>query len=291
MNVLSEYNYRKRGDEFYTQYADVEKEMRNYDLAGMVVYCNCDNPETSKFVAYFRDNFESSGIRRLMATFNGPNPFLYEYDGINERKTPIRSGLFQDNLALIRRCDIVITNPPFSGGLPIKLIQMLIENGKKFIIVAPLSLIQKKVIFEYVKTGQLSIGNNTLRHFDTPSGSSEKITAVWWTNMQVNKEKLSLTKKYDERLYPRYDNLNAIDSRTNDIPGDYSGYIGVPISFIFRFNPSQFELVGILNHPKINGKGLMSRIIIRNRNLREGIKKVRITEQAFKRLINRKWAT
>jgi hypothetical protein len=145
----------------------------------------------------------------------------------------------------------------------------LIQNGKKFIIVAPLSLIQKKVILEYVKAGQLSVGNNTLRRFDTPSGSSEKITAVWWTNMQVNKEKLSLTKKYDERLYPKYDNFDAVDSRTNDIPGDYPGYIGVPISFIFRFNPSQFELVGILNHPKINGKGLMSRIIIRNRNIRE----------------------
>lgn len=235
----------------------------------MVVYCNCDNPESSKFVAYFRDNFEATGIRKLMATFNGSTPFLYEFDGINERKTPISSGLFQDNLALIKKCDVVITNPPFSGGLPVKLIQMLIENGKKFIIVAPLSLIQKKAIFEYVKTGQLSVGNNTLRHFDTPSGSSEKITAVWWTNMQVNKEKLSLTKKYDDRLYPRYDNLNAIDSRTNDIPGDYPGYIGVPISFIFRFNPSQFELVGVLNHPKINGKGLMSRIIIRNRNVME----------------------
>ena len=252
----------------------------------MVVYCNCDNPESSKFVAYFRDNFESSGIRKLMATFNGSTPFLYEYDGVNERKTPISSGLFQDNLSLIRKCDIVITNPPFSGGLPVKLIQMLIENGKKFIIVAPISLIQKKVIFEYVKTGQLSVGNNTLRRFDTPSGPSEKITAVWWTNMQVNKEKLSLTKKYDERLYPKYDNFDAVDSRTNDIPGDYPGYIGVPISFIFRFNPSQFELIGILNHPKINGKGLMSRIIIRNRNIREGIKKVRITEEIFKRMIN-----
>jgi hypothetical protein len=269
MEVNEDFRNRRRGDEFYTRYDDVAREMKHYNLTGMVVYCNTDNPESSKFVSYFRDNFKSVGIKKLMATFNTGKPFLYEYDGVNERRIPIQSGLFQDNINLIRKCDVVITNPPFSGGLPLKLIQMLMGNGKKFIIIAPLSLIQKKAIFEYVKTGQLSVGNNTVRRFETPSGDSEKITAVWWTNMRVNKEKLNLTKKYDERLYPKYDNFDAIDSRTNDIPSDYPGYIGVPISFISRFNPSQFDLVGILNHPKINGKGMMSRIIIKRKAIRE----------------------
>lgn len=286
MNVLSEYNYRKRGDEFYTQYADVEKEMRNYDLAGMVVYCNCDNPEASKFVAYFRDNFESSGIRKLMATFNGPNPFLYEYDGINERKTPIRSGLFQDNLALIRICDIVITNPPFSGGLPAKLIDMLILNNKKFIVMAPLYLITNKKMFSYLQNGMLKLGYGSAAYFNTTDGGlSDKMTMYWWTNMDTRKRGITLTKKYDEALYPKFDNIDAIESMTNDIPYDYSGYIGVPISFLLKYDPNQFELVGI-TRPRLRGKRRSPRLIIRNRNIREGIKKVRITEQAFERIIN-----
>jgi hypothetical protein len=263
---LDEYNNRGRGDEFYTRYSDISREMSNYDLSGMIVYCNCDNPETSKFVAYFRDNFQSSGIAKLMATFNSTTPFLYEFDGVHERKMPISSGLFQDNLHLIGKCDVVITNPPFSGGLPVKLIDALMTAGKGFIIVAPISIIQKPSIFNYVKDGRLSIGNNTIRNFDTPEGTSEKISAYWWTNLPVNKPLMPLTARYDERMYPRYDNFNAIDSRTGDIPSDYDGNIGVPISFITRFNPEQFELVGVLNHPVVNGKRIMTRLIIRNKN-------------------------
>ena len=284
--LLSEaFNNAMRGDEFYTRYSGIAKEIGKYNLAGMVVYCNCDNPETSQFVRYFKDNFDASGIKGLMATFNGPNPFLYEYDGVNEKKTPISSGLFQDNIGLLRKCDIVVTNPPFSSTMALKLIQLLIENNKKFIIVGPLILMGKGPIFNYVKNGQLYV-SGSIRGFDRPEGNDGSDNkAFWWTNMEVPKPNFTPSARYDERLYPKYDNFDAIDSKTNDIPCDYPGYIGVPISFVLKYDPSKFELIQLLDRPKINGKNLMPRIIIRNRNMSEGIKRVRITEQALKNAI------
>ena len=276
MTVNEVYRNRGRGDEFYTRYDSIASEMKNYNLAGMVVYCNADNPDSSKFVTYFRDNFKATGIAKLMATFKTERPFLYEYDGVNERRTPIRSGLFQDNIGLIRKCDIVITNPPF-GGLPLKLIQLLISNGKKFIIIGPRELIQKKDIFDYVRSGQLRVGNNIVRGFDRPNGEVDNgMNAYWWTNMEVTKPNIPLNSRYDEALYPKYDNLDAIEvGKVKNIPSDYSGNMGVPISFITVFNPNQFDLVGLLGKPKINGKGLASRLIIRNKNVHGTANKAR----------------
>ena len=263
--ILEYFKNKRRGDEFYTMYSDIEKEIGSYDFSNMVVYCNTDNPDSSKFVAYFKDNFEKSGIRKLMATFNSETPFLYEFDGVNERRTPIRSGLFQDNIELIRKCDAVVTNPPFSSRMPVKLMDMLIQEGKKFVIVAPFSIIQNNIVLQYVSQGNVLVGNNVLRKFETQNGGVEKITAVWWTNMPLNKPFLPFNATYDPSLYAKYDNFDAIDAKTNSIPSDYDGNIGVPISFILKYNPQQFEIVGKLNHPRIGGRNIMTRLIIRRR--------------------------
>ncbi len=293
---LSEaFNNAMRGDEFYTRYSGIAKEIGKYNLAGMVVYCNCDNPETSQFVRYFKDNFDASGIKGFMATFNGPNPFLYEYDGVNEKKTPISSGLFQDNIGLLKRCDIVVTNPPFSSAMALKLIQLLIENNKKFIVVGPLSLMGRTTIFNYVNNGQLDV-DGRISGFDRPNGlDASNQTAYWWTNMKFNKPHFSPKSRYDKALYPKYDNCDAINvDKVGLIPCDYNGYMGVPWNFITIYDPNQFELVKLLHHPKVNGTGLNGRIIIKrkgyinNQNMKENRKpkKIIVTESDFNRIIS-----
>lgn len=90
------------------------------------------------------------------------------------------------------------------------------------------------------------------------------------------KPNIPLNSRYDEVLYPKYDNLDAIEvGKVKNIPSDYSGNMGVPISFITVFNPNQFDLVGLLGKPKINGKGLASRLIIRNKNVHGTANKTR----------------
>ena len=264
MNFLLEaFNNAHGGDEFYTRYDDIKKELANYDFSGMVVYCNCDNPQSSSFVKYFRDNFDSTGIKCLLATFYSNEPILYRYDGVKETTKPIKSGSFLDNGKVMDLCDIVVTNPPFSEGLPSKLVNMVISKGKKYLIIAPIQLCIRKGMLELVNNGDLKCGYNQVGRFDRPDGSIGKVTTYWWTNMPVEKPDLNLTARYDERLYPKYDNYDAIEcSKFANIPKDYDGKIGVPISFIRVFNPNQFTIHGVLQTPKLNGKNMYTRFII-----------------------------
>lgn len=264
--LLEAFRNALSGDEFYTKYSDIQKELSNYDFSNMVVYCNCDKPDSSNFVKYFKDNFTTLGIRKLMATFNDPEPFLYEFDGANEKKTSIASGRFQDNIDLIKKCDVVATNPPFSNGQALEMINLLIPSGKKFIIVAPFSLCGRKTIIEYVKNGLLFVGNSNIRRFDAENGGTISSPTCWWTNIPVIHEPITLTAKYNEQNYPTYDNFNAIEcSNSKLIPSDYSGYIGVPITFLPKLNQQQFQIIGVLYHPVINGQNIMSRLIIKSR--------------------------
>lgn len=267
MNLLLEaFNNANRGNEFYTRYGDIEKELSNYNFSGMIVYCNCDNPESSNFVLYFKKNFDSLGLKCLISTFNDSNPMLYRYDGVQETKKSIKSGRFQDNTNILNVCDIVVTNPPFSNGMTVEFVKTLICSGKKFIIIGPITLGIRKDIIPLLLSGQLNCGYNVIRNFDTPNGDGGKISAFWWTNMPVDKPELTLNTKFDENIHRTYDNYNAINcDKIEYIPNDYNGNIGVPISFIRFFNPNQFDIVEILGKPKIDGKNKMSRIIIKKK--------------------------
>ena len=264
MNLLLEaFNNARRGDEFYTRYGDIEKELSNYNFSGMIVYCNCDNPESSNFVAFFKKNFESLGIRCLLATFNGSQPVLYRYDGVQETTKPIASGRFQDNINILKACDIVVTNPPFSNHMVVELIKMIMGARKRFIVVGPKELSIKKEIIPLLLSGQLNCGYNSIRNFDTSAGDDGKITTYWWTNLPVDKPDFPLTAHLDERIHRKYDNYDAINCDFAEfIPVDYDGAVGVPISFMPRFSSNQFTIHDVLLNPIVDGKGKMSRIII-----------------------------
>jgi hypothetical protein len=170
----------------------------------------------------------------------------------------------RESIELLKQADIVVTNPPFS--LFREYVAQLIEYDKKFLIVGSRNAITYKEIFSYIKSNKLWLGNpfkggnaffSTPYQKDFASGVYDESTGlvkfrniVWFTNMDFNErfEDLILYKKYvgSESEYPTYDNYDAINvDKTKDIPMDYQGFIGVPITFLDKYNPEQFEIIGL----------------------------------------------
>ena len=156
-----------------------------------------------------------------------------------------------------------MTNPPFS--LIREYIAQLIEHKKKFIIIAKLTVVKDKHIFPLLYENKMWLGNGfqgDAGHFKNTSyenytASGEKIEGtirvpgvIWLTNLKNSRmeKELPLFKKYNKEEFPKYDNYDAIevDSR-NNIPEDYKGVMGVPITFIQKHNPKQFQLIGVTN--------------------------------------------
>lgn len=278
-------------DEFYTQLSDIEKEMVHYrhHFKDKVVYLNCDDPRVSNFFRYFSENFESLGLKKLIATCyrsddsagfsrgESENAVWLEYDGDkNGNGTPeaeeigIRplagDGDFRsdESIALLKQADIVVTNPPFS--LFRQYVAQLVEHGKDFIILGNMNALTYKEIFPLFQSNLVWYGPSIRsgdREFAVPD--DYPLTAVgsrvdsdgnkfirvkgvrWFTNLDYAErhQDLVLSRQYRADDYPRYVNFDAIDvSKTADIPADYDGLMGVPITFIDKYNPDQFEVVG-----------------------------------------------
>ena len=208
-------------------------------------------------------------------------------------------------IELLKEADIVVTNPPFS--LFREYLAQLIKYEKKFLIVGNVNAITCKEIFPLIKDNKLWLGHSISsgdREFGVPDDyplqaagfrvdeNGKKYIRVkgvrWYTNMLHKKrnEELILCMKYNKKDYPKYDNYDAINvDKVKDIPKDYDGIMGVPITFLDKYNPEQFEIVGSdyevnmgllselinphykgkLNRGVINGKTLYARILIRKR--------------------------
>ncbi len=264
----------EKNDEFYTQLADIENELKHYTehFRGKVVYCNCDDPRVSNFFHYFSYNFERLGLKKLITTcyknqerdlfsqndsehaiyleYNGdkngdniPNP---EEIGIHHLKG---DGDFRskESIELLKQADIVVTNPPFS--LFREYIAQLIEYNKKFIVIGSMNAITYKEIFKLIKENKIWLGNNSVKEFLQPNGVKKTFgNILWYTNLDHKKrhEEIILYKRYNEEEYPKYDNYDAIEvSKVANIPMDYDGYMGVPITFLNKYNPEQFEIIGM----------------------------------------------
>jgi hypothetical protein len=203
-------------------------------------------------------------------------------------------GDFRSNecIELLKQSDIIVTNPPFS--LFREYIVQLTEFKKKFLIIGNWNAITYKEIFKLIKENKLWLGINSNRNFSgfivpkhySLHGTEARIdengnrivstnNTCWFTNLDVQKrhENLILYKLYNYDEYPTYDNYDAINvNNTKDIPIDFNGIMGVPITFIDKYNPDQFEIIGNeydLNIEKgrgyINGKRMYSRIFIKRR--------------------------
>jgi len=211
----------------------------------------------------------------------------------------------QECIELLKQADIVVTNPPFS--LFREYVAQLVEYKKKFLILGDQNAITYKEIFKLIKENKLWFGydNGGTKWFqvpddyDIPTESRKKIVngvkyfsmgrILWFTNLDTKKrhEMRNFYKKYSSEEYPRYDNYDAIEvSRVSEIPMDYAGVMGVPITFFDKYNPEQFEILGnsnvrgerehLMNGIKsatdctyINGKAQYARILIRNKKVKK----------------------
>lgn len=190
--------------------------------------------------------------------------------------------------------DIVVTNPPFS--LFRELISLLVEHNKQFLVIGNQNAITYKEIFPLIQENKAWIGYQfgdmefrvpadaeprSMRYWVDESGQKWRSlgNAMWLTNIDMNRrhQDLVLCKVYDASMYPKYDEYDAIEvSKVADIPMDYDGIMGVPITFLNKHNPEQFEIVGEANHgsdnsfdlfkPTVGGKLKFKRILIKKRD-------------------------
>jgi len=149
-------------------------------------------------------------------------------------------------IELLKQADIVITNPPFS--LFREYVAQLMEYNKKFLIIWNDNSITYKWIFSLIKEDKLWLWYTKVKEFKKPDNTTQKFWNVgWFTNLETTKrnEELILYKTYNENEYPKYDNYDAINvDKIANIPMDYEGAMGVPITFIDKYNPKQFEILG-----------------------------------------------
>lgn len=228
--------------------------------------------------------------------------FFFEYTGKESELDPMNIVHFrgdgdfrsQESINLLKQSDIVVTNPPFS--LFREYVDQLIRYQKKFLIIGNINAITYKEIFQLIKENKVWLGINLGRGisgFIVPNhyelyGTEARIddggnriispnNCLWLTNLETSQrhEEIRLTKKYRgyETEYQKYDNYDGINvNKTQDIPMDYEGYMGVPITFLHKFNPDQFEIVKFRkgNDGKdlsINGKCPYFRILIKNKRV------------------------
>lgn len=324
---------KAKNDEFYTQYADIEKEISAYlefdpdVFRGKTVLLPCDDPEWSNFTKYFAQNFERFGLKKLISTSyaveskkykNGYQPTLFEtnapqfdkikavrngkiftlsHDKTGDHKVNVDDlewrylegdGDFRsDEIKRLRdESDIVITNPPFS--LFREFLAWIVEAEKQFVIIGSLSAISYKEIFPLIKGNKMWMGNGFHAgnaYFSSPfaneyaegiynpeTGLVKFRNVCWLTNLEHGRrhqplplmtmaDNLKFSKHKEikgKKSYDRYDNYDAIEVPfTDSIPSDYDGAMGVPISFLDKYSPEQFEILGITDRD--NNSGLKTR--------------------------------
>lgn len=336
-----------KNDEFYTQYADIQKEVNAYleynadVFRDKTILLPCDDPEWSNFTKFFAQNFEQFGIRKLISTSYAPeakkikswSPTLFEsespyYDADKSKtngkifildhdtdangRTDIDdlewsylecNGDFRsDEVKRLRdEADIIITNPPFS--LFREFVKWITEADKKFLIIGNQNAITYKKIFPLIKENKMWLGKgftggatHFISNYEDVATAGNHIEGmirvsgvVWFTNLDHGRRHQALAlmsmednimyskhKEVNGKGYAHYDNYDAIEVPFTDaIPGDYSGVMGVPISFLDKYCPEQFEIIGLDRYVEgnrypnkrmfINNKEIYARILIRKR--------------------------
>ena len=284
---------KAKNDEFYTRYEDIEAEVMKYRkyFRDKVVYLPCDDPieKKSEFWSFFVNNFDAFGIKKLIATYYNENGKTYKI--WIDRDTINGGDIRQEELAgdgdfrspecveILQECDIVCTNPPFS--LMKEFLPLILKYNKQFLVIGPLTAVTYKKIFPYVLEKRVWAGYNNVRHFKGPEGDDRTVgNAFWYTNLPNRSltNEIVLTKKYDSSKYDVFDERPDIINvnRVVDIPANYDGLMGVPISFFQgKYNPNQFEIVGKIHDgsnsdfdfckPFVNGVEKFQRLVIRRK--------------------------
>ena len=251
-----------KNDEFYTRLEDIENELKHYreHFDDKVVLCPCDESEHTNFYKHFMLNFDSYNIRKLICVGYRQNRpaevHIVERRGneiVEKNERLIGNGDFRniESQKFLMQADVVVTNPPFS--LLREFLNWIMGGNKKFLIIGPQNAITYKEVFALIKDNKIWLGNTHPKRFmDKNNGMADKSfgNICWFTNMEISKRKFWLDTgiEYEYGMkrgwYEKYDNYNAINiDKTSNIPMDYDGVMGVPISFLEKHNPDQFEIV------------------------------------------------
>ena len=311
-----------KNDEFYTQYADIQKEVNAYIeynpdvFRGKTILLPCDDPEWSNFTKFFAQNFAFFGLKKLISTSYAIEskkyktdwqPTLFETENplYNVEKSRIKGKIFTlthdtnhngridindlqwqylegdgdfrsaEVTALRDEADIIITNPPFS--LFREFLTWIMEGGKQFLMIGNMNAITYKEVFPLIKENRLWLGNGfgagnaffgipkdtnneyAAGVYDANTGLVKFRNCCWFTNIDhcrrheplmlmtmADNIKFSRHKEIKDIGYQHYDNYDAIEVPFTDaIPSDYNGVMGVPISFMDKYCPEQFEILGV----------------------------------------------
>jgi hypothetical protein len=288
---------KEKNDEFYTQLEDIEKECFHYakHFKNKIVLCNCNDVLHKNFTLYFYRNFKTLGLKKLIATgykVDGEHGKVCSYDG-NEWTMKMLEGdggySTDECIEFLKESDIVVTNPPFS--LFRDYVATLMKYKKKFLIIGNMNAITYKEIFPLIKNDEMWLGVSRngcgqmyfLINEDMPEAKGQIVidgqkyqtigSSAWFTNLDHNKrhEEIVLTKRYNEDEYPKYDNYDAIDvSKVVNLPMDYNGVMGVPITFLGKYCPEQFQIIKFRKGDdnkdlSVNGKCPYFRILIKHK--------------------------
>lgn len=255
-----------KNDEFYTLLEDIEKELKNYTefFENKIIYCNCDNPKFSNFWKYFNDNFTKFKLKKLYTTYlDNEESFLYEKTTEGIKKTKLKgNGDFRnfECIEILKKSDIVITNPPFSLLIPF--FRLLIESNKQFIFISSITILENKYFFNEFKNNRLFGGFNRVNNFIAISKKEIHAAATWLTNFKINRQLIELTKSFSEITNKTYFENKLLISKLKDIPKDYEDLILVPITYLLKHNKNVFLILGCYA-PKTNTKNEFTRILIK----------------------------
>lgn len=253
-----------KNDEFYTQYTDIKTECDHYrpHFFNKTIYCNCDTAD-SAFVKYFMA-LKTAGLVRDVLFSGG-------LGGDDFRSA--------ESVEKLKAADIVITNPPFS--LFREYMDLLFANNKRFLVIGNKNAIAYRNIFERIRNGRMWFGARKWAggmRFITANGI-KAVPAIWYTNLEHEMRPgiLPLRCTFSPDCYAQYSNANAINiERTADIPADYAGVMGVPITFFEKYNPKQFEILGLDKDLTTDGKSARlgdkcayTRVFVRNMHAKD----------------------
>ena len=330
-SILNKAKHSENTDEWYTDYAVIEKEVDQYKehFNNKIVLCNSDDPFKSSFAKYFMKNFNKLKLKKLICTsykdsnihkeisFNNELDLNYGYRLLVDRTIITKDVTITDEnylsfilnnslvknlegdgdfrseecLEYLKEADITVTNPPFSKFK--ELFSILEEHNKKYLLISNQNAILYKEVFPFIKNNLTWSGYHFGdMAFKVPKSTPARKTrfwiddtgqkwrslgnAMWLTNLPVNKEnlELNLTHKYNSSSYPKYDHYDAIHvKKVAEIPYDYEGIMGVPLTYIKYHNKKKFTIIGEANHgsdnqydlfkPIVNGKEVYKRILIK----------------------------
>lgn len=277
-------------DEFYTRIEDIEKELSMYDKKiwkNKTVFCNCDDAvdnderNTSAFALYFLRNFIELKLKKLICThYDGPvdlfnqgsKAYVFTKDGFSEKKDFPKnySGSFDDPLSLKilnEEADIVCTNPPFSRAIDYW--RILIDSGKKFIIISNIANVLTPAYIPYFKNNQVWAGYNRVDRFLTPKRELTEAAGHWYTNFKIKKRpkyrtlKIMPLKDIPEK-YKKYDDSKILLVNNNYIPSDYKKPFAVSSRSILNgILEKGYKIFGDKEYyPYINKKKCFGRILL-----------------------------